>query len=131
MKRVVLRVIFSSSTVTGTEDESQRTLEDSFPATATMLESSRRAKDITNAIGYFVAKDMMTTGFKWLVRVLEPRYVIPHRKTFTDKIIPAMYNSLRDDCVGPLVTSATSFALTADCWTSCATPWYHNPLRHK
>ncbi|XP_065911269.1 E3 SUMO-protein ligase ZBED1-like [Dysidea avara] len=109
------------------EDESQRTLEDSFPATTTMPASSRRAKDITNAIGYFVAKDMMpisTTGgvgFKRLIRVLEPRYVIPHRKTFTDKTIPAMYNSLRNDCVGPLVSSATSFALTTDCWTSRAT----------
>jgi len=72
-----------------------------------MPASSRKAKDITNAIGYFVAKDMMpiiTTsgvGFKQLAHVLEPRYVIPHRKTFTDKTIPAMYNSLRDDCVRP------------------------------
>jgi len=49
----------SSSTVTGTEVESQRTLEYSFPAIATMLASSRRVKDITNAIRYFVAKDMM------------------------------------------------------------------------
>jgi len=32
-----------------------------------------------------------------------------------------MYNSLRNDCVRLLVTSATSFALTTDCWTSCAT----------
>jgi len=45
--------------VTGTEDDSQQTLEDSFPATSTMPASPRRAKDITNAIGYFVAKDMM------------------------------------------------------------------------
>jgi len=35
----------SSSTVTGTEDESQRTLEGSFPATTTMPASTRRAKD--------------------------------------------------------------------------------------
>ena len=35
------------------EDESQRTTEDSFQATTTMPASSRRAKDITNAIGYF------------------------------------------------------------------------------
>ena len=74
------------------EDESQRTLEDSFPATTTMPASSRRAKDITNAIGYFVAKDMMpisTTsgvGFKRLICVLEPRYVIPHRKPLLIKL---------------------------------------------
>ena len=68
-----------------------------FPATTTM---PARAKDITNTIGYFVAKDMMlisTTGgvgFKQLICVLEPRYVIPHRKTFTEKTIPAMYNRI-------------------------------------
>ena len=28
---------------------------------------------------------------------------------------------MRDDCVRPLVTLATSFALTTDCWTSHAT----------
>ena len=60
-------------------------------------------------------------GFKRLIRVLEPRYVISHRKTFTDKTIPSMYNSLRNDCVRPLVSSVTSFALTTDCWTSYAT----------
>ena len=41
-------------------------------------------------------------------------------KTFTEKTIPAMYTSLRDNCVRPLVSSANSFVLTTDCWTSQA-----------
>ena len=82
--------------------------------------------DIINAIGYFMVKDMLpisTTngvGFKRLLRVLEPRYAVPHRKTFTKKSIPAMYTSSRDNCVKPLVSSANSFALTTYCWTSQA-----------
>ena len=64
------------------QDDSQQTLEDSFPSTSMLPTNSRRAKDITNAIGYFVAKDTMpisTTegvGFKHLMRVLELRYAI-------------------------------------------------------
>ena len=61
---------------------------------------------------------------KRLLHVLEPRYVIPHviphRKTFTERTLPAMYSSLRENCVRPLVSSAKHFALTTDCWTSRA-----------
>ena len=108
------------------KDDSQRTLNETFQTSAMLPASSRRAKDITNAIGYFVAKDMLpisTTsgiGFKRLLRVLEPRYVVPHRKTFTERTLPAMYSSLRENCVRPLVSSAKHFALTTDCWTSRA-----------
>ena len=41
------------------EDDSQRTLNETFQTSAMLPASSRRAKDITNAIGYFVAKDML------------------------------------------------------------------------
>ena len=106
------------------EDDSQRMLSETFQTSATLPPSSRRANDITNAIGYFVAKDMLpistTSGirFKRLLHVLEPRYVIPHRKTFTERTLPAMYSSLRENCVRPLVSSAKHFALTTDCLTS-------------
>ena len=46
--------------------------------------------------------------------------VIPHRKTFTERTLPAMYSSLRENCIRPLVSSAKHFALTTDCWTSRA-----------
>ena len=69
--------------------------------------------DITNTIGYFVAKDMLpisTTngiGFKRLLRVLEPRYAVPHHKTFAKKTLPAMYTNLKIIASGhlfPLLT---------------------------
>ena len=52
--------------------------------------------------------------------ILEPRYAVPHWKTFTEKTLPAMYTNLRGNCIRPLVSSANSFALTTDCWTSWA-----------
>ena len=39
------------------EDDSQRMLIETFQTSAILIASSRRAKDITNAIGYFVVKD--------------------------------------------------------------------------
>ena len=93
---------------TDKEDDSQQTLNETFLTTTVLPANSRWAMDITNAIGYFVAKDMLpinTTngiGFKRLLRVLEPRYAVPHRKTFTEKTLPAMYTSLRDNYVRPL-----------------------------
>ena len=91
------------------EDDGQRMLNETFQTSATLPASSRRAKDITNTIGHFVVKDMLpistTSGieFKRLLRMLKPRYVIPHRKTFTKRTLPGMYSSLRENCARPLV----------------------------
>ena len=61
------------------EDDSQRSLNKIFQATAVLPANSRRAMDITNAIGYFGVKDMLPIstngiGFQMLLHVLEPRY---------------------------------------------------------
>ena len=59
---------------------------------------STRLKELTKAVGYFVAKDMMPLnvvhgkGFCHLVEKLEPRFNIPSCKTLTEKIISTMYN---------------------------------------
>ena len=109
---------------TDKEDDSQWTLNETFQTTAMLPASSRQSMDITNAIGYFMVKDMLpfstTNGIRFkrlLLCVLEPRYAVSHQKTFTEKTIPIMYTSLRDNCVRPLVFSANSFALITDCWT--------------
>ena len=58
---------------------------------------STRSKELTKAVGYFVAKDMMPLnvvhgkGFCHLAEELEPRFNIPSRKTPTEKTIPTMY----------------------------------------
>ena len=51
--------------------------------------SSKRAKYITDAITYFLAKDSIPfnaverPGFKHLLHVLEPRYLIPANSSFS------------------------------------------------
>ncbi|KAJ8880917.1 hypothetical protein PR048_017390 [Dryococelus australis] len=39
------------------------------------------------------------TGFRNLINHLEPRYIIPTRKTISTKIIPAMYQTVKENVV--------------------------------
>ena len=58
---------------------------------------SSKSKELSKAVGYFVAKDMMPLnvvhgkGFCHLVEKLEPRFTIPSRKTLTERIMIYSY----------------------------------------
>lgn len=60
----------------------------------------KRAKAIHAAIGKMIAIDLQPysvvedTGFNELLHLLEPRYKIPSRRFFADKIIPEMHKSI-------------------------------------
>ena len=56
--------------------------------------SSPRHADITRSIGMFIAKDLRpysvveNEGFKGMLTALEPRYDVPSRRHFAEKVIP-------------------------------------------
>lgn len=58
-----------------------------------------RWKAITDAVAMYIAKDMVPIytvekpGFIHLLKVLDPRYVLPSRKYFSDVALPQLYNS--------------------------------------
>lgn len=58
---------------------------------------SIRSRNITNAIALMLAADLQPysvvedTGFTNLMRVLEPRYQMPCRTTFSRTLIPKLY----------------------------------------
>ncbi|GBN34997.1 hypothetical protein AVEN_183817-1 [Araneus ventricosus] len=58
--------------------------------------------------------------FRKLVKMLCPEYVIPSRKTFTNSLLPSLYNTELQKCRN-LIQSAKSVSLTTDCWTSINT----------
>lgn len=97
--------------------------------------TSKRSQSITSAIGYYLAKDLRpfstveNQGFVNLLKVTEPRYVIPCRKHFSNKVIPDLVKcteeTLRKDML-----SADFFALTSDGWTSRATESYETITVH-
>ena len=61
----------------------------------------KRHSDITNAVAYFIAKDMMpistveNDGFKRLINVIDPRYQLPGRKHFSQIALPKLYTEYR------------------------------------
>ncbi|XP_062511236.1 E3 SUMO-protein ligase ZBED1-like [Corticium candelabrum] len=96
-----------------------------FQLAAKLPTSSKRASVITDAVAYFIAKDMQPVsaveclGFRSMFKVLEPRYEIPSRKTFTQRVLPALYVKVKES-VATVVSLAEWYAITTDCWTSCA-----------
>ena len=91
--------------------------------------SSPRATSITKAVAYFIVKDLRpysvvsNEGFKNLVKVLDPRYEVPARQTFSDTVFPDMYIQSKK-LVKSTLAGATNVAITTDGWTSRATESY-------
>lgn len=111
----------------------QPTISSSFAVK--LPQTSARAKAITNAIGLFIAADLQpysvveNTGFKHLISVLEPRYSMPSRSHLTTKVVPSMYEDVKEKVLGGL-SNAELVALTTDGWTSRATESYITVTAH-
>lgn len=119
--------------LTGKKTLTQATLPFSFRAK--LPQNSARAKEITSAIGVFVASDMRpysvveNAGFKHLISVLEPRYEVPSRSHLTTNVLPAMYENVKAKVIEDL-SNAELIALTTDGWTSRATQSYMTITAH-
>ena len=56
-------------------------------------------------------------GFKELLRKLQPNYIVPGRKAFTETIISRLAHALEIK-IKAFLTNTNFIALTTDCWTS-------------
>ena len=63
-----------------------------------------------------------------MIGKLEPRYEVPHRKTFTERVLPEHFVEVKDT-VTSVVSKASSFAVTTDWWTSHANEAYMGVTR--
>ncbi len=85
--------------------------------------SSKRWKDITNAITYFICKDshaiymVEKSGFRRLMKTLDSRYEVPSRSYFSKTAIPQLYSATVDKVKGELST-ISYFSSTTDLWSS-------------
>ena len=101
----------------------QPTLPATIQAMLTLLKSSIRYKKITNAVCYFLARDMQPydtvndVGFRQMLKVLEPRYFPPDRKTISTRYFPKLFETEREKVKANL-KNVTSFSITTDMWTS-------------
>ncbi|XP_041853351.1 E3 SUMO-protein ligase ZBED1-like isoform X2 [Melanotaenia boesemani] len=94
-----------------------------------LADNSTHSKAITEAIGYFICKDMCpysvveNAGFRQMIRILEPKYKLPSRQHFSEKCIPGLYEEAKRE-VSEFLSTAERVAFTTDAWTSRATHSY-------
>ena len=73
--------------------------------------TSSRAQLITRQIGIYIAVDMRPLSvvesleFQNTIHTLNPRYDVPSRRHFSDKVIPTLYNETVDKVRGKLSVS--------------------------
>ncbi|KAK0144340.1 Zinc finger BED domain-containing protein 1 [Merluccius polli] len=99
------------------------TLEQAFSRQSAYATASKKAQDLTAAISYCIAKDMMPfqmverPGFLRVMNVAVPHYKVPSRNFFSKTEIPKMYNAVKAD-VRKSLAQGEFFAATTDIWTS-------------
>lgn len=97
--------------------------------------SANRATTITKSIGVFIEKDMRpysvveNKGFQHMINFLEPRYDLPSRVHFSEKVITKLYEEIKAEVESEL-KSAEFVALTSDGWTSRSTERYVTVTPH-
>lgn len=83
------------------QSQSQPNIEIAFSKQALLDPKSLRSKRITKAIAHMIACDLQPysivedRGFKNLITILEPRYQLPSRTTFSRILIPKIYQEER------------------------------------
>ena len=118
-----------------TRDTGQQSLAEALKRVTKFPCSSNKSKELSSAVAYFIAKEMQPInvvqgeGFKHMIGKLEPRYQLPHRKSFTECIIPELYNKVKDT-VTSVVRKSSSFSVTTDCYTSRANEAYMGVTFH-
>ena len=102
------------------KEKDQRTITESLLQCEPLSHSSQCWKKLTDAVCYFIAKDtqpfdtVTDHGFRHMLRVFEPRYIPPDRKTVTTHYMPQMYECVRANIVGKMDSDTEQFALTTD-----------------
>ena len=127
------KLIASTKKKTETDNQkekvSQPTLLDMKGRFGVLPAKSAKAADISKAIAIFLLKGLHAydtvseEGFKHLIWRLEPRYVIPHRTTFSRSIVPKLYEEVRaaqNAYLKRVVNHLQSLTITTDMWTSRA-----------
>ena len=109
-----------SSTVSS---ETQPTVKRLFANNVPLTSGNKRHEAITDAITYFLCKDnapinaVSRPGFQKLLNVLEPRYKVMNKTTFSKNKVVKLYDTTKEAVMQDL-NSVDFFASTADMWSS-------------
>ena len=106
----------------------QTTLDDIVKTRPKMPHTSKRAREITQSIAAFIAKDLRPiamvegAGFRQLLDTIDPSYQVPSRKHLIS-VLGIMQEDVRGKVLQELA-SAEFVSFTTDFWTSIATESY-------
>ena len=101
----------------------QNSIDESFAAVRKYDRKSKRWQKLTEAITYYLAKDMVPfytiekPGFKRLVSVFDKQYDLPSGKYFSQVAVPSLYNNIRDE-VAAEISNVEYYSATTDLWSS-------------
>lgn len=107
----------------------QPTITDALQRSVKYARSSKKWKELTDAVTMCIAKDMMPIysvekdGFREMLRKFDAQYDLPGRKYFSQTGIPALYTSTRKKVQSDL-QDVEFFAATTDMWSSSTTEPY-------
>ena len=85
--------------------------------------NNRRAKAITYRVAEMICTDLQPfsivsdVGFERLLAELEPRYVLPSRRLFSEVLIPEIFTKVKQG-ISELLSLASYITLTTDIWSS-------------
>ncbi|XP_061435378.1 LOW QUALITY PROTEIN: uncharacterized protein LOC133360588 [Lethenteron reissneri] len=84
--------------------------------------AARREQELTEKVGRFVALEMRprvvdNVGFQDLIQFLEPKYQLPSKLHFSERVIPDLYAKVAS-AVNEELERAASVALSSEVWTS-------------
>jgi hypothetical protein len=103
----------------------QRTLQEVYEKKIKFTPKDPRAVKIDTLIAEMICLDLQPIsivedkGFLRLLKHFEPRYSVPSRKTFSERILPKMYQNVLTQVKLDLL-QANHVAITTDMWTSVA-----------
>ena len=78
---------------------------------------------------YSLTSVIVNEGFQSLLIILEPRYVIPSHKYFTDSAIPKLYSEVKEE-VHETLSLAEGVVITCNGWSLRATESYLTITAH-
>lgn len=121
---------FNNSKCASTSRQSStRSVASYFKRAVEYDKTSKRKQDIDCALAKMVAEDYQplnvveNKGFKHLVRVLDPRYVMPSAKTLKNVFVKNRYD-LAEQKLKAILSDVRHVSITCDGWTSMANENY-------
>ncbi|XP_022094348.1 zinc finger BED domain-containing protein 1-like isoform X1 [Acanthaster planci] len=97
---------------------------------------NNRKKRLSTCIANYIAKDLKPLSsleepsFRKMLHEFDPRFVLPSREDFTQRIMPRLYDQVKNLTVLPALKNAKHVALSIDMWGRSSVDQYMTVTAH-